>query len=127
MSQMSQENAGFRTGSQTSGGQASGGQASGLGERLADVGEKAATYADDAVRKAGNAAASVAEGAGALASDVGERIKNVGAEAEAMASAAKSKAGELEAMLADEVKAHPLRTLALAAAAGAILGFFAGR
>lgn len=90
MSQMSQDNAG-------------------LGERLAEVGEKAASLADDATRKAGNAAASLASEAGVLA------------------GAARDKAGDLEALVAAEIKAHPLRTLAFAAAAGAVLGFFAGR
>lgn len=127
MSQMSQ-------GSHTPGGQShqSGQMAQdslsgAIGERLADAGEKASSLADEATRKAGQAAQSLAHGAEALASDVGQKLKTVGAEAEAVATAAREKASDLEAMLASEVKAHPLRTLAIAAVAGAVLGFFAGR
>lgn len=112
MSQMSQDNPAFRDPAVKDN--------AGFGERLVEAGEKAASFADDATRKAGNAAASLAEGAGALASEAG-----------AMATAARDKAAEkasdLEALVSAEIKAHPLRTLAFAAAAGAVLGFFAGR
>ena len=133
MSQSSQMPQSGQASGQTHGQSSHGGQMSQdsmsgtIGERLADVGGKAATLADEATRKVGNAASSLAEGAEAVTSDVGARLKTVGHEAEAMASAAREKAGDLEAMIAAEVKAHPIRTLAMAAVAGAVLGFFAGR
>lgn len=49
-------------------------------------------------------------------------MKSVGIDTEVMADAAKEKASELQQMIAAEVRRHPYRALAIAAAVGFVFG-----
>lgn len=95
-----------------------------------NVAEGAQEMRDQAVQAAkgaGEMAKSLAEGAGEIGAQVSEKLKTVGVDTDAMLSAAKSQAGELQKLLADELRARPLRALGLAAAAGLILGYLSAR
>ncbi len=49
-------------------------------------------------------------------------MKSVGIDTEVMADAAKEKASELQEMIATEVRRHPYRAVAIAAAVGFVFG-----
>jgi ElaB/YqjD/DUF883 family membrane-anchored ribosome-binding protein len=92
-------------------------------ESAAEVAARAGA-AVDTVAEAGRMAA---DEAAEMAASVQERLKAVGVDTDVMLGAAKDQAGELQKLVADELRARPLRALGLAAAAGLIVGYLSAR
>jgi ElaB/YqjD/DUF883 family membrane-anchored ribosome-binding protein len=70
---------------------------------------------------------SVMHGAGELADTVSTKLRTVGVDTDVMATAARDQASELQRMLGDELKAHPMRALGIAAAVGVFVGLMTAR
>ncbi|QCK85071.1 hypothetical protein E8L99_04395 [Phreatobacter aquaticus] len=70
---------------------------------------------------------SMLRSAGDAAANVNQKLKSAGVDAEAMVDAAKDQASELQKLIADELKAHPMRTLGVAAVVGLIAGLMVSR
>jgi ElaB/YqjD/DUF883 family membrane-anchored ribosome-binding protein len=66
-------------------------------------------------------------GAGELADTVSTKLRTVGVDTDVMATAARDQASELQRMLGDELKAHPMRALGIAAAVGVFVGLMTAR
>jgi ElaB/YqjD/DUF883 family membrane-anchored ribosome-binding protein len=86
------------------------------GERMFGVVEDAAHSVAGAAGKAG---AVVREQAGATLQSAMDGAAEAGA---TVASAAKEQASELQKLIAEELRAHPVRSLAIAAGIGLFLG-----
>lgn len=97
--------------------------------------EAASDNLTDRVRKgaetmekdASELASSVMHGAGELADTVSTKLRTVGVDTDVMATAARDQASELQRMLGDELKAHPMRALGIAAAVGVFVGLMTAR
>ncbi len=62
-----------------------------------------------------------------LADTVSTKLKTVGVDTDVMANAAKDQASELQRMLGQELQAHPMRALGIAAAVGVFVGLMTAR
>jgi len=89
-------------------------------ERAGAMGEKVADSATEIGR-------SVVDETAEMAAAMQQRLKAVGVDTDVMIGAARDQAGELQKLVADELKARPLRALGLAAAAGLIVGYLTAR
>lgn len=58
---------------------------------------------------------------------VTQKLKSVGVDTDVMTSAAKDQASELQRLLSEELRAHPMRTLGIAAAVGLFVGLLTAR
>ncbi len=70
---------------------------------------------------------SLGNGAVEAMATVNEKLKSVGVDTDAMASAAKDQATELQKMVAEELRARPMRALGVAAAIGVVVGLMTAR
>lgn len=75
---------------------------------------------DDAVESAANAA-------GEALTNINHKLKAVGVDTDVMKDAAKEQVSDLQKLIADELKARPLRTLGIAAGVGLLVGLLATR
>ena len=86
---------------------------------------------EDAVERAAAAGAAsrdaAAETAESAAATVAAKLKAAGIDTDVMAEAAKGQASELQRLLAEELRARPLRSLGIAAAIGLIVGLMTAR
>ncbi len=78
-------------------------------------------------RDASEMADTVKRNASDLAETVSTKLKTVGVDTDVMATAAKDQASELQRMLAQELQAHPMRALGIAAAVGVFVGLMTAR
>ncbi len=78
-------------------------------------------------KDASELASSVMHGASDLADTVSTKLRTVGVDTDVMATAARDQASELQRMLGDELKAHPMRALGIAAAVGVFVGLMTAR
>jgi ElaB/YqjD/DUF883 family membrane-anchored ribosome-binding protein len=62
-----------------------------------------------------------------LVETAGAKLKAVGVDPEAMVATAKDKTHAVQKALQDELKAHPLRTIGIAAALGLVVGLLTRR
>ena len=58
---------------------------------------------------------------------INQTLKNFGVDTDVMSEAAKEKATDLQALIAEELKARPLRALGVAAGVGLFLGLLVSR
>ncbi len=91
------------------------------------VTEKARKGAETIEQEATEMADSVKRNASELAETVSTKLKTVGVDTDVMATAAKDQASELQRMLAQELQAHPMRALGIAAAVGVFVGLMTAR
>ncbi len=66
-------------------------------------------------------------GSAAENGSVTDKLKSVGVDTEVMANTAKEQASELQRLVNDEMRAHPMRTLGIAAAVGLFVGLLTAR
>lgn len=59
--------------------------------------------------------------------NISGKLKSVGVDTDVMKDAAKEQVSDLQKLIADELKARPLRTLGIAAGVGLLVGLLAAR
>jgi ElaB/YqjD/DUF883 family membrane-anchored ribosome-binding protein len=82
---------------------------------------------DDMQDTVENTATNVVESALKLKDDVSGKLKSVGVDTDQMVDAAKEQVSDLQRLLADELQAHPMRALGIAAAVGLFVGLMTAR
>jgi ElaB/YqjD/DUF883 family membrane-anchored ribosome-binding protein len=82
---------------------------------------------EDMKTTASQTADNVARSASDMADNVSTKLKSVGVDTDVMANAAKNQATELQRLIGDELQARPMRSLAIAAAFGVIVGWMSVR
>ena len=97
------------------------------GENTETMTARARKGAETMERDAAEMADTVKRNASDLADTVSTKLKTVGVDTDVMATAAKDQATELQRMIAEELQAHPLRALGLAAAVGVFVGLMTSR
>ena len=70
---------------------------------------------------------SIARNASDIAENVSSKLKTVGVDTDVMTNLAKEQASELQRMIGDELRAHPMRSLGIAAAVGVFVGLLTTR
>lgn len=88
---------------------------------------RASAMSDSVKRDAADATDNVVRTATELAETVSHKLKAVGVDTDVMANVAKGQASELQRLLSDELRAHPLRALGIAAAVGVFVGLLTTR
>jgi ElaB/YqjD/DUF883 family membrane-anchored ribosome-binding protein len=78
--------------------------------------------AESAAREAGEMAENVRRNASEFADTVSTKLKTVGVDTEIMANAAKDQVTGFQRMVEEELRAHPMRSLGIAAAVGLFFG-----
>ncbi len=77
--------------------------------------------------EASELADTVKRNASDLAETVSTKLKTVGVDTDVMANAAKDQASEFQRMIGQELQAHPMRALGIAAAVGVFVGLMTAR
>ena len=77
--------------------------------------------------EASELAETVKRNASDLADTVSTKLKTVGVDTDVMANAAKDQASEFQRMIGQELQAHPMRALGIAAAVGVFVGLRTAR
>jgi ElaB/YqjD/DUF883 family membrane-anchored ribosome-binding protein len=80
------------------------------------------TGAENMARDASDMADSVKRNAGEFADTVSTRLKTVGVDTDVMVNAAKDQVTGFQKMVEEELQAHPMRSLGIAAAVGLFFG-----
>jgi ElaB/YqjD/DUF883 family membrane-anchored ribosome-binding protein len=93
----------------------------------ANVTDRVKKGAETIEQDASEMADSVKRNASDLAETVATKLKTVGVDTDVMASAAKDQASELQRMIGNELQAHPMRALGIAAAVGVFVGLLTAR
>jgi hypothetical protein len=103
----------------------------GLSDNAADYARRAMGSAASGAQHAADELAGmqdrVARQTGEIADKVSTTLKHAGVGADEMAVAIKEQAGTLQQMMIDEVRARPMRALAVAAIAGLVVGYISLR
>lgn len=81
----------------------------------------------DVGEMAQEASAGIVDSALKLKDDVSGKLKSVGVDTDTMADAAREQVSELQRILADEMRARPMRALGVAAAVGLFVGLMTAR
>jgi ElaB/YqjD/DUF883 family membrane-anchored ribosome-binding protein len=89
--------------------------------------ESVSETVDNARGEAADLTRRVAAETAEIADAVVARLKGVGVDPDKMVSAAKDQASELQRLLADELRARPLRAIGMAAAFGLLVGLLTTR
>ncbi|QCI67785.1 hypothetical protein [Phreatobacter stygius] len=92
-----------------------------------DAAERVSATATKAREEASELQDTVVRNAEELAANVNQKLKAAGVDTDVMVKAAKGQASELQRLVADELKARPLRALGIAAAIGLVVGFMTAR
>ncbi|MCO4054268.1 MAG: hypothetical protein HEQ16_09505 [Bosea sp.] len=92
-----------------------------------DAMERTNATVDHVQREASRTAESMARSASEMVDTMSTKLKTVGVDTDVMVSAAKDQASELQRILADEMRAHPMRALGIAAAVGVFVGLMTTR
>ena len=82
---------------------------------------------DSVQREASDIQNSISRGAHDVADTVSSKLKSAGVDADKMMDAAKEKTAEYQDLIVDQLRAHPMRALGIAAAVGAVVGFMTAR
>lgn len=69
----------------------------------------------------------IARNASDIAENVSSKLKTVGVDTDVITNLAKEQASELQRMIGDELRAHPMRSLGIAAAVGVFVGLLTTR
>ena len=69
----------------------------------------------------------IARNASDMAESVSSKLKTVGVDTDVMTNLAKDQASELQRLIGDELRAHPMRSLGIAAAVGVFVGLLTAR
>jgi ElaB/YqjD/DUF883 family membrane-anchored ribosome-binding protein len=93
----------------------------------ADLTDRVKKGAETIEQDASEVADNVKRSASDMAETVATKLKTVGVDTEKMANVAKDQASELQRMIGDELKAHPMRALGIAAAVGVFVGLLSSR
>lgn len=94
-------------------------------EAADDAMDRTASGVREGVREGMAAGESLLKSAEDLATSVGDKLKKV--DTDAVVDAAKNQADEFQKMLTAEMKAHPMRTLGIAAVVGLVAGMLVAR
>jgi ElaB/YqjD/DUF883 family membrane-anchored ribosome-binding protein len=78
--------------------------------------------AENMARDASDMADSVRRNAGEFADNVSSKLKTVGVDTDVMVNAAKDQVTGFQKMVEEELQAHPMRSLGIAAAVGLFFG-----
>ncbi len=92
-----------------------------------DMKDRVKKGAEAIEQEAAEMSESVRRNATELAETVSTKLKTVGVDTQKMATAAKDQASELQRLIGDELQAHPLRALGIAAAVGVFIGLMTSR
>ena len=92
-----------------------------------DVSKRVRNGVETVEREASELGDTVARGATDLAETVSAKLKSVGVDTDVMTNMAKDQASELQRLIGEELRAHPMRALGVAAAVGVIVGLMTAR